>query len=59
MFNILLLFVSILYFSSADASKAYITNEKDNTLSVIDIDKRKVIKSIPVGRYPWGVAVKD
>ena len=22
-------------------------------------DKRKVIKSIPVGRYPWGIAVKE
>ena len=57
MFNILLLFVSILYFSSADASKAYITNEKDNTLSVIDIDKRKVIKTVDIGQRPRGITM--
>ena len=27
--------------------------------SVIDVDALEVIKSVPVGRYPWGVAVKD
>ena len=30
--------------SSAKANLAYITNEKDNTVSVIDIKKKKVIK---------------
>ena len=49
MFNILLLFVSVFY-SSVDASKAYITNEKDNTLSVIDISKRKVVKTVDIGQ---------
>ena len=57
MFNILLLFVSILYSSSADASRAYITNEKDNTLSVIDIDKRKVIKTVNIGQRPRGITM--
>ena len=57
MFNILLLFVSILYSSSADASKAYITNEKDNTLSVIDINKRKVIKTVDIGQRPRGITM--
>jgi PQQ-dependent catabolism-associated beta-propeller protein len=57
MFNILLLFVSILYSSYADASKAYITNEKDNTLSVIDINKRKVIKTIDIGQRPRGITI--
>ena len=44
---------------NTDGTKLYTTNGVSNDISVIDIDKRKVIKSIPVGRYPWGVAVKD
>jgi len=57
MFNILLLFVSIFYSSAADASKAYITNEKDNTLSVIDISKRKVVKTVDIGQRPRGITM--
>jgi YVTN family beta-propeller protein len=26
-------------------------------VSVVDVDKLRVVKSIKVGRYPWGVAV--
>ena len=32
------------------ANLAYITNEKDNTVSVIDIKKNKVIKTVEVGQ---------
>jgi YVTN family beta-propeller protein len=28
-------------------------------VSVIDVDKLKVVKSIAVGRFPWGVVTKD
>ena len=34
---------------------AYITNEKDNTVSVIDIKKKKVIKTVEVGQRPRGI----
>ena len=44
---------------NTDGTKLYTTNGVSNDISVIDIDKRKVIKSIPVGRYPWGVAIKE
>ena len=44
---------------NTDGSKLYTTNGVSNDISVIDIDKRKVIKSIPVGRYPWGVAIRE
>ena len=44
---------------NTDGTKLYTTNGVSNDISVVDIDKRKVIKSIPVGRYPWGVAVRD
>ena len=37
------------------ANLAYITNEKDNTVSIIDIKKRKVIKTVDVGQRPRGI----
>ena len=37
------------------AEVAYISNEKDNTLSVIDLDKMAVIDTIPVGLRPRGI----
>ncbi|MGB0467417.1 MAG: YVTN family beta-propeller repeat protein [Pontibacterium sp.] len=39
-------------------SQLYTTNGVSGDVSVIDIDKLKVTKSIKVGRYPWGIVVK-
>lgn len=33
------------------------TNGVSSDVSVIDVDSLKVIKSVKVGRYPWGVVV--
>ena len=44
---------------NGDESLLFATNGVSNDVSVIDTAKLKVIKSIAVGRYPWGVAVKD
>ena len=44
----------IFSFSNVEANRAYITNEKDNTVSVIDI-KKKVIKTVKVGQRPRGI----
>ena len=44
---------------SPDEKFIYSTNGVSNDISVIDVDKGKVIKSVRVGSYPWGVAVKD
>ena len=33
------------------------TNGVSNDVSVIDVAALKVIKSIPVGPFPWGVVV--
>jgi YVTN family beta-propeller protein len=33
------------------------TNGVSNDVSVIDVAGLKVVKSIPVGSFPWGVAV--
>ena len=43
-----------------DPSQALLltTNGISGDVSVIDVDDLKVTKSIKVGRYPWGVAVK-
>jgi YVTN family beta-propeller protein len=41
-----------------DEKKLYTTNGVSNDVSVIDVDSLKVTKSIPVGRYPWGVVVR-
>ncbi len=35
----------------------YVTHEKRNIISVIDIKEKKVIKKIPVGKSPSGIAV--
>ncbi|RWY53907.1 beta-propeller fold lactonase family protein [Mucilaginibacter gilvus] len=39
------------------AQLAYITNFNDNTVSVVDIAGSRVLKTIPVGKSPNGVAV--
>ena len=37
--------------------KLYTTNGVSGDVSVIDIESLKVEKTIPVGRYPWGLAI--
>ena len=37
------------------AEFAYVTNEKDDNISVIDLEQQKVIKEIPVGQRPRGI----
>ena len=46
--------ILVFTFSKTEANLAYITNEKDNTVSVIDINKKKVVKTVKVGqRYNY------
>src|SRR5215831_19370867 len=40
----------------ASAYMAYVSNEKSNTVSVIDTDKWQVVKTIKVGQRPRGIA---
>ena len=42
---------------SLQAYTVYVTNEKDNTVSVIDSGKLEVIKTLKVGQRPRGVAL--
>src|SRR6185436_5854500 len=41
--------------AQANAFLAYVSNEKSNTVSIIDIDKLAVIKTIKVGQRPRGI----
>ena len=41
-----------------DEKLLFTTNGVSNDVSVIDVAAGKVIKSIAVGRYPWGVVVR-
>jgi PQQ-dependent catabolism-associated beta-propeller protein len=43
--------------SPAAAYMAYVSNEKGNTVSVIDTDKMEVVKTIKVGQRPRGIAM--
>ena len=43
---------------SPEQDRLFTTNGVSGDMSVIDLDKLRVIKSIKVGRFPWGVAVK-
>jgi len=39
----------------ANAVTAFVSNEKDNTVTVIDVEKQEVIKTIKVGQRPRGI----
>ena len=47
--------ILLLLASPARATMAYASNEKDNTISVIDLDKQQVVKTVPTGqrRAAW------
>jgi YVTN family beta-propeller protein len=40
-----------------DSSKLYVANGLTNDMTIIDVVSLEAIKSVPVGRLPWGVAV--
>jgi YVTN family beta-propeller protein len=41
-----------------DAKLLLTTNGESNDISAIDVADRKVLRSIPVGELPWGVAIR-
>lgn len=54
---VLVFLLSVLAASPANAFLAYVSNEKDNTVSVVDLDAAKVIKTVPTGQRPRGMAL--
>lgn len=53
--SILCTFVFFSLINNGVAAVAYITNEKDNTVSIIDVKKKKLIKTVEVGQRPRGI----
>ncbi len=51
----ILALATVAFSASALADRAFISNEKDNTVSVIDTDAGKVIQTIKVGQRPRGI----
>ncbi len=49
------LFAAFLAASPAHAYLAYVSNEKGNSITIIDTDKLEAVKTIKVGRRPRGV----
>ena len=47
--------VFVLIGGQASAFTAYVSNEKSNTISVIDTDKFTVVNTIKVGQRPRGI----
>src|SRR5438309_1560949 len=47
--------VFVLIGAPASAFTAYVSNEKSNTISVIDTDRFTVVKTIKVGQRPRGI----
>src|SRR6185503_8277848 len=43
--------------SAAMANTAYVSNEKGNTISVIDLDKMETVATVPVGERPRGITL--
>jgi YVTN family beta-propeller protein len=43
---------------TADERYLVSTNGVSNDVSIIDVNRLKVLKSIKVGRLPWGVVIK-
>ena len=41
----------------ASAYTVYVTNEKDNTVSIIDSDKLEVARTVKVGQRPRGITL--
>lgn len=43
---------------SPDGARAFVTNQMDDSLSVIDLAMRSVLQTIPTGAHPNGLAVR-
>src|SRR5688572_26227300 len=43
--------------ASALAATAYVSNEKSNTISIVDLDRLEVTRTVRVGARPRGIAL--
>ena len=54
------LLAGLLLLATADPARAYmayVTNERDNTISVVDLDQMRTVKTVPVGQRPRGITM--
>src|ERR1700733_10508828 len=51
------LWLGILATPPAVAAFAYVSNEKGNSVSVVDLDKMETVQTIPTGQRPRGIEV--
>src|SRR5262250_1098688 len=49
--------ISVALAGEAKAYKAYVSNEKSNTISIIDTTEKKVVGTIKVGQRPRGISI--
>jgi YVTN family beta-propeller protein len=50
---------SMLAGGPAHALTAYVSNERDNTISVVDLDAGKTVKTVDVGQRPRGITLTE
>ena len=53
--NVLTLVILVGLIGPAKAFTAYVSNEKSNTVSVVDTDRMETVKTIKVGQRPRGI----
>jgi YVTN family beta-propeller protein len=41
-----------------DGKQLYTTNGVSGDVTVIDVERLAAVRSIKVGRYPWGVSIR-
>jgi YVTN family beta-propeller protein len=51
------LFLSLVLAGATQAETVFVTLEKDNALAVVDPVAGKLIKTVPVGQRPRGIAI--
>ena len=57
--QLLLSVLIVLQTAQAKVPYAYVANNTDNTVTVIDTSSGTVVKTIAVGTFPYGVAVNQ
>jgi PQQ-dependent catabolism-associated beta-propeller protein len=55
--GLMIVFLLLLCGRPAVAGIAFVSNEKDNTITVLDIDALKVVATVPVGKRPRGMVL--
>ncbi len=54
-----LLFIACVHMAHAKINYAYVANNSANTVSVVQLSNNTVVKTIPVGSFPYQVAVNQ